>query len=70
MGAENVSSETDQQYDLLVEALEGRFAPPNQTEFYRAHVKERRQRAPETLIELRKAIRRLTCFAYPSVQIK
>lgn len=63
----NVSSETGQQYNLLVEALEERFAPPNQTELYRAQLKERRQRASETLTELGQAIRRLTCLAYPSV---
>lgn len=66
----NVSSETGQQYDLLVEALEERFAPPNQTVLYRAQLKETRQRASETLTELGQAIRRLTCLAYPSVQME
>lgn len=66
----NASSETGQQYNLLVEALEERFAPPNQTELYRAQLKERRQRASETLTELGQAIRRLTCLAYPSVQME
>lgn len=55
-----------QHYDLLVKALEERFAPPNQTELYRAQLKERKQRASETLSELGQAIRRLTCLAYPT----
>lgn len=62
----NVPSETGQQYDLLVKALEERFAPPNQTELYRAQLKERRERASETLSELGQAVRRLTYLAYPS----
>lgn len=45
----NVSKETGQHYDLLVKALEEKFAPPNQTELYRAQFKERKQRASETL---------------------
>lgn len=55
-----------QHYDLLVKALEERFAAPNQTELYRAQLKERKQRASETLSELGQAIRRLTCLAYPT----
>lgn len=66
----NVSSETGQQYNMLVEALEERFDPPNQTELYRAQLKDRRQRASETLTELGQAIRRLTRLAYPSVQME
>ena len=66
----NVSSETGQQYDLLVEALKERFAPPNQTELYRAQLKERRQRASETLTELGQAIRRLASLAYPSAPME
>lgn len=63
---ENVSNEMRQRYDLLVKALEERFAPPNQTELYRAQLKERRQKASETLSELGQAIHRLTCLAYPT----
>jgi hypothetical protein len=62
----NASKETGQHYDSLVKALEERFAPRNQTELYRAQLKERRQRASETLSELGQAIRRLTCLAYPT----
>lgn len=51
---------------MLVKALEERFAPPNQTELYRAQLKERWQKASETLSELGQAIRRLTCLAYPT----
>ena len=38
-------------YKELVRELEERFAPPNQTELYRVQLRERRQRASETLIE-------------------
>ena len=52
-------------YDNLVQALEERFAPPNQNELYRVQLKECKQRATETLPELGQAIRRLTNKAYP-----
>jgi hypothetical protein len=39
--------------------LEERFAPPNQKDLYRVQLKERRQKASETLPELGQAIRRL-----------
>lgn len=61
----NVSLETEEQNDLLVKTLEERFAPLKQTELYRAQLKERRQRALETLTELGQGIRRLTCLGYP-----
>ncbi|XP_065927594.1 uncharacterized protein [Magallana gigas] len=66
----NVSKETGQHYDMLVKALEERFAPPNQTELYRAQLKDRKQRASETLSELGQAIRRLTCLAYPTATVE
>ena len=53
-------------YDLLVQALEERFAPPNQTELYRVQLRERRQRATESLPELGQAVRRLINLAYPT----
>ena len=52
-------------YDELVTALEERFAPPNQTELYRVQLRERRQKASETMAELGQDIRRLTNLAYP-----
>ena len=52
-------------YDGLVTALEERFAPPNQTELYRVQLRERRQKASETMAELGQDIRRLTNLAYP-----
>lgn len=51
---------------FLFKALEGRFAPANQTDLYRAQLIERRQRSSETLSEVSRAARRLTCLAYPS----
>ncbi|KAH3789639.1 hypothetical protein DPMN_167824 [Dreissena polymorpha] len=53
-------------YDELAQALEDRFAPANQTELYRVQLRDRRQRASETLAELGQDIRRLANLAYPS----
>ena len=53
------------EYEDLVQALEERFAPPNQTELYRVQLRERRQKASETMAELGQDIRRLTNLAYP-----
>ena len=55
-----------QNYQKLVQALQDRFAPSNQTELYRAHLRERRQKASETLPEMGQDIRRLTNLAYPT----
>ena len=52
-------------YKDLVTALEERFAPPNQTELYRVQLRERRQKASETMAELGQDIRRLINLAYP-----
>ena len=51
-------------YKELSNALQERFAQPNQTELYRVQLKERRQRAIETLTELGQDIWRLTNLAY------
>lgn len=53
-------------FDSLLQALEERFAPPNQTELYRVQLRDRRQKASETLGELGQDIRRLNNLAYPS----
>ena len=53
-------------YKKLVCALEDRFAPPNQTELYRVQLRDRQQRATETMAELGQDVRRLTNLAYPS----
>ena len=53
-------------YHSLIKALEDRFAPPSQTELYRVQMRERRQRAGESLPELGQAIRRLANLAYPT----
>lgn len=52
-------------YYYLVQALEERFGPPNQTELYRVQLRERRKRATETIPELGQAVRRLANLAYP-----
>ncbi|MEW8542138.1 MAG: hypothetical protein AB2693_01270, partial [Candidatus Thiodiazotropha sp.] len=61
----NIASKSHE-YSELVKALEERFAPPNQTELYRVQLRERRQKASETLSELGQDIRRLTNLAYPT----
>ena len=48
----NLAYDTQMDYDALVQALNDRFAPPDQMELYRIQLKERRQRASETLPEL------------------
>ena len=53
-------------YSELAKALQERFAPPNQTELYRVQLRERRQKATESLSELGQDIRRLTNLAYPT----
>ena len=59
-------SDKSKDYDSLVKALEDRLAPPNQTELYRVQLRERRQKASESLSELGQDIRRLTNLAYPT----
>ena len=63
----NLAYDTQMDYDALVQALNDRFAPPDQMELYRIQLKERRQRASETLPELAQHVRRLTNLAYPTV---
>ena len=46
-------------YRALMRALKERFAPPSQTKLYRVQMRERRQKAGETLPEFEQAIRRL-----------
>ena len=59
-------SQDSNDFDKLMTALEERFAPPNQAELHRAQLRERRQKASETLSEMAQDIRRLTNLAYPS----
>ena len=63
----NLAYDTQMDYDALVQALNDRFAPADQMELYRIQLKERRQRASETLTELAQHVRRLTNLAYPTV---
>ena len=48
----DLPSDRQVHYTSLVEALEERFAPPNEMDLYRVQLKERRQKASETLPEL------------------
>jgi hypothetical protein len=47
----NLQKDNTHGYEELVKVLEGRFAPPSQTELYRVQMKERRQRPGEMLLE-------------------
>ena len=54
-------------YDELVTTLNERFSPPNQMELHRAQLRERKQRASDSLPELGQSIRRLTNLATLSI---
>ena len=62
----NLPLASRQNYKELVKSLEERFSPSNQTELYRTQLRERRQKAIETLPELGQDIRRLANLAYPT----
>ncbi|KAK3090376.1 hypothetical protein FSP39_011314 [Pinctada imbricata] len=63
----NLSPEKQLYYNKLTSALRDRFSPPDQMELYKIQLKERRQKATESLPELGQHIRRLTNLAYPTV---
>ena len=65
----NLPGAAHSDYNALCIALEQRFAPTNQTELYRAQLRERKQKAVETLPELGQDIRRLTNLAYPTATV-
>ena len=62
----NLPHSDRQDFDKLANSLEERFSPCNQTELYRAQLRERRQKAMESLPELGQDIRRLANLAYPT----
>ena len=66
----NLHGDSEKDFTSLCRALEERFAPANQTELYRAQLRERRQKATETIPELGQDIRRLTNLAYSSAPIE
>ena len=53
-------------YEELITALNERFSPPNQMELQRAQLRERKQRATDSLPELGQCIRHLTNMEYPT----
>lgn len=63
----NIYDGREMSYDELVSALDDRFAPPDQIDLYRTQLRERRQRASESIPELGQHIRRLVNLAYPTV---
>lgn len=65
----NLPSNDQRTYDALCTALQQRFAPTNQTELYRAQLRERKQKAVESLPELGQDVRRLTNLAYPTATV-
>jgi hypothetical protein len=62
----NLPSYEQRDFLYLCKALEQRFAPDNQTELYRAQLRERKQHSVESLPELGQDIWRLTNLAYPT----
>ena len=63
----NLSDGNEMSYKELISALSDRFAPSDQVDLYRAQLKERRQKASESLPELGQQIRRLVNLAHPTV---
>jgi hypothetical protein len=62
----NLPLNARQDFDELIRSLEERFSPSNQTELYRTQLRERCQKAAESLPELGQDVRRLTNLAYPT----
>ncbi|CAG2245675.1 unnamed protein product [Mytilus edulis] len=62
----NLPTDKRQDFKELVMSLEERFSPANQTELYRTQLRERRQKASESLPELGQDIRRLANLSYPT----
>ena len=62
----NLPTDLRQNFNELVRSLEERFSPSNQTELYRTQLRERRQKASESLPELGQDVRRLANLAYPT----
>ncbi|CAG2194550.1 unnamed protein product [Mytilus edulis] len=62
----NLPTDKRQAFKDLVRSLEERFSPANQTELYRTQLRERRQKASESLPELGQDIRRLANLSYPT----
>jgi oligoendopeptidase F len=62
----NLPHDQRQDFGKLVRSLEERFSPSNQTELYSTQLRERRQRAAESLPELGQEVRRLANLAYPT----
>ena len=60
----NLPAESRKNFAELCKALEDRYAPSNQTELYRAQLRDRRQKASESIPELGQDVRRLTNLAY------
>lgn len=62
----NLAETLQMNFRALSKALEERFSPANQTELYRAQLRERRQKDSETIPQLGQDVRRLTRLAYPT----
>ncbi|CAC5395921.1 unnamed protein product [Mytilus coruscus] len=62
----NLPTDKRQNFKELVRSVEERFLPANQTELYRTQLRERRQKASESLPELGQDIRRLANLSYPT----
>jgi len=63
----NLPLNARQDFDELVRSFKEMFSPFNQTELYRTQLRERRQKAHESLPELGQDVRRIANLAYPTV---
>ena len=60
----NLPAASRKNFTELCKALEDRYAPANQMDLYRAQLKDRKQKASESVPELGQDVRRLTNLAY------
>jgi hypothetical protein len=65
----NLLANDQQNYDELYKTLQQQFAPTKQTELYSVQLRERKQKAAESLPELGQGIRRLINLAYLTATI-
>jgi hypothetical protein len=57
-------------YEILLSALESRFGSGQQTELYRAQLKNKLRKHNETIPELAQDVKRLVRMAYPTAPIE
>lgn len=65
-----IPTEHQQNYELLIEALEMRYGEAHLQQVYQAQLKSRRQRTDESLQQLEADVARMVNLAYPSAPIE